>query len=146
MDAFLKLLGLQRIRAGVTDAPAGLPAIPEAGETATRSPVPDTPARPPQKARPPRRPLLVRLFAISPWGALKLLALCVLVGLFVLAAQFDPRSPSFDAAGAATSLARDAWAALSWMVQNFWKPALAGAGVVLPLWVLWRLISLPFRR
>nr|WP_233350943.1 DUF6460 domain-containing protein [Hyphomonas sp. ND6WE1B] len=31
-------------------------------------------------------------------------------------------------------------------MRNFWKPALAGATIVLPLWILWRLVSLPFRK
>lgn len=94
----------------------------------------------------PKRPVLARLFAISIWGAVKLLALCILVGLIVLAANFDPRSPSVDLGETAASLARQAWGALSWAGANLWKPALAGASIVLPLWVLWRLVSLPFRK
>ena len=38
------------------------------------------------------------------------------------------------------------FSAAVWAVKNFWKPWLAGASIVLPLWVLWRLASLPFRK
>ena len=109
---------------------------------------------PPQPAAPapaapapaPKRPVLVRLFGISVWGAAKLLGLCILVGFFVLASQFDPRKPDVDAGAAIASVARTAWTTAGWAVRNFWKPALAGAVIVLPVWVLWRLISLPFRK
>ena len=89
---------------------------------------PEAPAGPPEKTgKPPKRPLLRRLFGISFWGGVKLTGLCILVGFFVMAANFNP-------------------AAAGWAIRNFWKPALAGATIVVPLWVLWRLISLPFRK
>ena len=100
----------------------------------------------PKKEKRPPRPLLQRLFGISIWGLLKLVLLCILVGFFILASQFDPRAPSFDASNAMSAIARDAWLAAGWAVTHFWKPALAGATVVLPVWTLWRLITLPFRR
>ena len=106
---------------------------------------PDAPA-PAKPGKPTRRPLLLRLFGISPWGTLKLTGLCILVGFFVMAANFNPASPDADIPGALAAIARQTIAAAGWAVQNFWKPALAGATVVLPLWILWRLISLPFRK
>lgn len=108
-------------------------------------PAEDKPARR-RRERGERRPLLVRLFAISPWGAFKLILLCILVGAVVMAANFDPRSPDVDMGSMFGTLARDAWNAAVWAVRNFWRPALAGAGIVLPVWVLWRLVSLPFRK
>lgn len=93
-----------------------------------------------------KRGLLARLFGIGIFGMLKLTALCILIGFFVMAANFDPRHPDVDAGAAITSIARQAWTATGWMVRNFWKPALAGASIVLPLWVIWRLVSLPFRK
>ncbi|KCZ90694.1 hypothetical protein [Hyphomonas johnsonii] len=109
-------------------------------------PPPPGPAPAPRPVKPPPRPLLIRLFGISPWGGLKLLALCVLVGFFVLAANFNPASPDVDVPAALASIARQTLAAAGWAVRNFWKPALAGAGIVLPVWILWRLVSLPFRK
>ncbi|MEZ6011122.1 MAG: hypothetical protein R3C08_04525 [Hyphomonas sp.] len=104
----------------------------------------DVPA--PTTGKPPKRSLLLRLFGISPWGALKLTGLCILVGFFVMAANFNPASPDVDIPAALASIARQAFAATGWAVRNFWKPALAGATIVLPLWVLWRLATLPFRK
>ena len=108
-------------------------------------PIPEAPpSRTPAKA--PPRPLLVRLFGISVWGSLKLLGLCILVGFFVLASQFNPANPDVNMGAAIANVANTAVAALGWAVRNFWKPALAGAAVVMPVWVLWRLVSLPFRK
>lgn len=111
----------------------------------TSEPVPA--AAPPEiPGKPPKRPLLLRLFGISLWGGLKLTGLCILVGFFVLAANFNPASQDANIPGALAAIAQKTLAAAGWAVRNFWKPALAGATIVLPLWVLWRLISLPFRK
>ena len=106
------------------------------------------PAPLPEPAAPPaeKRPLLKRLFGIGLWGGLKLLALCILVGFFVMAANFDASQPSFDFVEALRAMLRQAFAALGWAIQNFWQPALAGAVIVLPVWTLWRLVSLPWRK
>lgn len=110
-------------------------------------PIPEQAAPERRRPDPPaRRPLLARLFGISVWGALKLTGLCILVGFFVLASQFDPTNPDVNAGEAIMNVARTALAAAGWAVRNFWKPALAGATIVIPLWVLWRLVSLPFRK
>lgn len=94
----------------------------------------------------PKRPVLLRLFGIGLWGGVKLIALCILIGFVVLAMDFDPAAPGFDVANAIGAFLRNALATARWALTNFWKPALAGATIVLPVWVLWRLISLPFRR
>ena len=106
------------------------------------------PAPLPEPAAPPaeKRPLLKRLFGIGFRGGLKLLALCILVGFFVMAANFDASQPSFDFVEALRAMLRQAFAALGWAIQNFWQPALAGAVIVLPVWTLWRLVSLPWRK
>lgn len=90
--------------------------------------------------------MLVRLFGIGPWGALKLAAASVVVGFFVMATSFNPADPNVDIPAAMTALARNVYGLAEWTVLNFWRPALSGAAIVLPLWVLWRLISLPFRK
>ena len=110
-------------------------------------PIPEAPAkvkRKTEKAMP--RPLVARLFGVSVWGGLKLVILCILVGFFVLASQFDPTHPDVNAGDAIVNVARTAIAAAGWAARNFWKPALVGATIVMPVWVLWRLISLPFSK
>ncbi|MEM8635811.1 MAG: hypothetical protein AAGF33_12615, partial [Pseudomonadota bacterium] len=69
-----------------------------------------------------------------------------LVGFVMLTMQFDPADPAFDASAAISELVRNAVASTRWAVTNFWKPALTGASIVLPIWVLWRLATLPFRK
>ncbi|MEM7660860.1 MAG: hypothetical protein AAF292_01320 [Pseudomonadota bacterium] len=99
-----------------------------------------------RRQKKPKRALLVRLFGVSIWGGVKLILVCILVGFVMLTMQFDPADPAFDASAAISDLARNAIASTRWAVTNFWKPALTGASVVLPIWVLWRLATLPFRK
>lgn len=94
----------------------------------------------------PKRPVLVRLFGLSVWGGFKLAVVCVLVGFFLLALEFNPASNDVNVFGAMSQLIQNLAGAAIWALRNFWKPLLAGASVVLPLWVLWRLLSLPFRK
>lgn len=93
-----------------------------------------------------KRPLLVRLFGIKIWGAVKLIVICIFVGFIALASQFDPRDPQVNVAAATWNIAQQAWSAAGWAAVNFWKPAAAGATIVLPIWLLWRVVSLPFRK
>jgi hypothetical protein len=109
-------------------------------------PPPPGPAPQPKHPTPVRRSMLRRLFGIGPWGVAKLLVLCILVGFFVMAANFNAASPDVDIPAALASIARQTLSALGWAITHFWKPALAGAGIVLPVWFLWRLVGLPFRR
>lgn len=97
------------------------------------------------KAAKRKRHVLLRLFGIKPSGWLRLILLCILVGFIVMAAEFDPTSPEVNAARAVQSFLNSAVQALGWAVTHFWKPALAGAGIVMPIWVLWRMVTLPFR-
>lgn len=113
----------------------------QAGGAATTAAPPAEPLAPA-----PKRPLLKRLFGISFWGGFKLLGLCILVGFFVMAANFDPGNPDFNLAEALRAILRQSFAALGWAITNFWQPALAGALVVLPVWVIWRVVSLPWRK
>lgn len=99
-----------------------------------------------RRPKPPKRPLLARLFGIGIWGSIKLIVLCILVGFVLLTAQFDPASPDFDATETLSLVLHNAAAAAQWAATNFWKPALAGATLILPIWILWRLATLPFRR
>ncbi len=97
-------------------------------------------------AKAPRRHILLRLFGIKVLGWVRLVLLCILVGFLVMAAEFDPTSPDVDATAALASFANSAVQAMGWAVTHFWKPALAGATIVMPIWVLWRMATLPFRK
>ncbi len=101
------------------------------------------PIDPPEKTR---RHILRRLFGIKLFGWVRLAGLCILVGFFVMAAEFDPASPNVDVMGALGSFLKSAIATIRWGIANFWKPAVAGASIVMPIWLLWRLASLPFRK
>ncbi len=112
------------------------PSLENIGETAAK-----TGKLPKQK-----RHILLRLFGISWWGWIKLALLCVLVGFFVMASEFDPASPDVNVTGAIQTFLASVGGLASWAARNFWKPALAGATIVLPIWLVWRALSLPFRK
>jgi hypothetical protein len=95
-------------------------------------------------AKPARKPFLRRTFSLSIGQALRLLFLSTLVGFFVLAFNYAPDGTTFDVGGAFTAIVHRALTAIGWALESFWKPALAGAVVVLPLWAIWRLIRSAF--
>lgn len=92
------------------------------------------------------KPWYIRAFRLTPGQALRLILLSTLAGFFVLAFDYSPTGASFNAGGAFTAIIHRALTALGWAFESFWKPALAGLVVVVPLWALWRLATLPFRR
>ncbi len=100
----------------------------------------------PSRPHTPKRPIILRLFGITVWGGFKLLMTCIIVGFFLLALEFDPVAKDVNVLGAVGDLMRNLARAALWAARNFWQPLLAGASIVLPLWVLWRLASLPFRK
>ncbi|MEL6284913.1 MAG: hypothetical protein AAFR41_06660 [Pseudomonadota bacterium] len=135
-------MGSPQLKAPANDVAA----VPDIAPAARPDPLEPPTTVKPKKPKRRRRHVLLRLFGISLWGWFRLTVLCVLVGLVVMAINFDPRTVEVDVVATANKLANDAMIAGGWLVRNFWQPALAGATVVLPLWVLWRLVSLPFRR
>lgn len=112
------------------------PALETLGETAAKT----------GKLPKTKRHILLRLLGISLWGWIKLALLCILVGFLVMASEFDPASPEVNMVGALQRFLESLGSLLVWAAQNFWKPALAGATIVMPLWLVWRLASLPFRK
>lgn len=116
------------------------------GEEPVVTPVEPGATKTQSAAKPVKRPVLRRLFGISVWGGFKLLIVCILVGFFLLALEFNPASNDVNVLGAMGQLIQNLAGAAVWALKNFWKPMLAGASVVLPLWILWRLVSLPFRK
>jgi len=105
-----------------------------------------SPPPPAKTALPPRKSFLARTFSLTIGQAFSLLGLSTLTGFFVLALDFAPTGTTFDLGGAVTAIFNRAFTAIGWAFDSFWKPALAGAVVVLPLWSLWRLVQMPFRK
>ncbi len=131
-------MGLPLLREeAVTETPPEGPAPPHA---------PEPPATPAVDAEPETRPFVVRAFSLSVGQALRLLLLSTLTGFFVLAFNYAPGGATFNIGGAFTAIVHRALTAIGWALESFWKPALAGALVVLPVWAIWRLIRLPFRK
>ena len=109
-------------------------------------PVDPAPAAAPAKPAAEPKPFLARTFSLSVGQALRLALLSTLVGFFVLAFDYAPTGTTFDIGGAFTAIVHRALTAIGWAFESFWKPALAGAVIVLPLWAIWRLVRSPFRK
>jgi hypothetical protein len=112
---------------------------------AAPAPVAAAPIEPPVPAATPK-PFLARAFSLTPGQALRLLAISTLTGFFVLAFDFGAAGATFDIGGAFSAIVHRALTAIGWALESFWKPALAGALVVVPLWALWRLVRMPFKK
>jgi hypothetical protein len=95
--------------------------------------------------RPPHRSLRSKLFGIGVIGWLRLAALSVLVGVVLRLAGVNPLAPEFSLGGAASAVGRSAVDLAGWAISNGWAPLLTGAVVVAPLWLVWRVVTLPFR-
>jgi len=85
-------------------------------------------------------------FSVTPGQALRLLAISTLTGFFVLALDFGTEGTHFDIGGALTEIIHLGLTAIGWVIESLWKPALAGALVVLPIWAIWRLVRMLFRK
>ena len=118
---------------------------------------PDAPLPPSEPATPPppqpvaeakadRKPFIMRTFSLSIGQALRLIFLSTLAGFFVLAFDYAPTGTTFDVGGAFTAIVHRALTAIGWAFESFWKPALAGSVIVVPIWALWRLIRSAFRK
>jgi hypothetical protein len=92
------------------------------------------------------RTLQSKLFGIGPSGYFQLAVLCIAVGAVFEAGGLNPFDPGFTVQGAFGGLANGALNVLGWVIQAGWKPMLIGAAVTLPIWLVWRVLSVPFRR
>ncbi|MBI1358929.1 MAG: hypothetical protein GC155_01460 [Alphaproteobacteria bacterium] len=95
---------------------------------------------------PHQRSIREKMFDITAWGWIKLAGLCLAVGALLRVADINPFSPGFTLGGALASLAKAVGDIAAWAVVYGWLPALLGVIVVMPIWLLWRLLSVPFRR
>ncbi len=87
-----------------------------------------------------------KLLGVGIFGWLRLFAICILVGVVLQASGINPFDQEFTWQGGLSALGQGALSVLSWSVTNGWRPALAGAIVILPVWLLYRLVTTPFRR
>jgi hypothetical protein len=91
------------------------------------------------------RTLQSKLFGIGFSGWFQLIVICVIAGAIFQAGGIDFFSPDFTFTGIASSLANGALNMLGWAVENGWRPLITGALVIIPLWLAWRLLTVPFR-
>ncbi len=87
-----------------------------------------------------------RIFGIGLWGWVRLVLICLAVGILLRGLGQNPFSAEFSLGEAFGNLVGSILAVLRFIVVHGWLPALIGAVVVIPIWILWRLVSLPFRK
>ena len=94
----------------------------------------------------PKRAFWVRLLSIRIGSAINLILWSVVIGLVMRFSGYGPFTPQQSGLERAGSM----WSQFSQLAGMAfsigWKPALTGAVVVLPLWLMWRFLPLPFRR
>jgi hypothetical protein len=91
------------------------------------------------------RSLQSKLFGIPFSGWFQLLVICIVAGAIFQAGGIDFFSPDFTFTGVAGSLATGTLNLLGWAVENGLRPLLSGALIIIPLWLAWRLLTVPFR-
>jgi hypothetical protein len=92
------------------------------------------------------RTLQSKLFGIGPSGYFQLAVLCIAVGAVLEAGGVNPFDPGFTVQKVLSGIGMGALNVIGWVLAAGWKPMLIGAAITLPLWLVWRLLSVPFRR
>lgn len=98
------------------------------------------------KAARARRPVWVRMLSIRLGGVVNLVLWSVIIGLAIRFTGFNPFAEPQSGLERAGGMWRQALEAAGVAVRLGWKPALTGAMIVLPIWLVWRFFTLPFRR
>jgi hypothetical protein len=93
----------------------------------------------------PQRTLVEKMFGIGFSGWFQLVVVCVAIGAVFQAGGVDFFSPTFTWERLLNGIASGALAVLGWVIELGWRPLISGALVVGPIWVAWRLLSVPFR-
>ena len=101
-----------------------------------------------QKNKPNKsqRPVWRRLLSIRIGGLINLILWCVVIGLLMQFTGYNPYAPPQTGLERAETMWVQAKEAAAFAFRLGWKPALMGASVVLPIWLVWRTLTLPFRK
>jgi hypothetical protein len=86
-----------------------------------------------------------KMFGVGFWGWVRLGALCLVAGAIFAAGAVNPFAPGFLWSAVPGQLAQGVLNVFTWSVGTAWRPLLFGAIAVGPIWLLWRLITVPFR-
>ncbi|HEX5006376.1 MAG TPA: hypothetical protein VFV70_04645 [Hyphomonadaceae bacterium] len=92
-----------------------------------------------------QRSLKDKLFGIGFSGWFQLVVTSVVVGAIFQAGGVDFFSPTFAWERLPGGILNGAIAVLGWAIEIGWRPLITGALVVGPIWLAWRLLSVPFR-
>jgi hypothetical protein len=91
------------------------------------------------------RSLSDKMFGISFWGWVRLGVLCLTAGAIFEAGGFNPFAPAFTWSSVPAELLQGVINVFTWSVGTAWRPLLLGAVAIIPIWLVWRLITVPFR-
>jgi hypothetical protein len=101
--------------------------------------------RDPGDDHPHPRTMMDKMFGLSWGGWLQLLLITIVVGVVIESSGLNPFDRTFDPANVLSALWDGAVHTVSWAFGNGWRPFLIGLAIVAPLWVIWRLLTIPFR-
>lgn len=86
-----------------------------------------------------------KMFHLSVYGWIQLAFISLVVGAIIQSGGINPFGPDFSWSGAAASAWKSAVSLLGWAFDNAWLPLVTGMIVVAPIWLVWRLATVPFR-
>ena len=92
-----------------------------------------------------QRSFASKMFGIGFSGWFQLAVISVVVGAVFQAGGVDFFSPTFTWGGLPGGILNGALAVFGWAIEIGWRPLITGALVVGPIWLAWRLLSVPFR-
>lgn len=112
------------------------------------APIMDLESRHPDDDLPDHEPrsFTSKMFGVGWAGYVQLVLLCVGVGAVFQAGGINPFDPGFTWAGAVDAAGKGVVTVVSWAFGNGWQPFLVGLMAVAPVWLAWRLLTIPFRR
>jgi hypothetical protein len=91
------------------------------------------------------RTLKSKIFGIGPSGYFQLTILCIVVGAIFTFGAIDPFAPGFNVETLVRGMGTGALSLLGWVLETGWWPVIVGAVLVVPVWIVWRVHTVPFR-
>jgi hypothetical protein len=96
-------------------------------------------------APPEQRTLTSKMFGIGFSGYFQLVVVCIVAGAVFQAGGIDIFAPDFSLQRIPGAVANGALSVLGWVIEVGWRPFLTGLFIVVPVWLAWRLLTVPFR-
>lgn len=86
-----------------------------------------------------------KMLGVGFWGWARLGLLCLVAGAILEAGGVNPFAAGFTWGAVPAALGQGVINVFTWSVGTAWRPLLFGAIAIIPIWLVWRLLTVPFR-